>query len=522
MKTTRYRLKHLANISVLFVLLYMFSGFHVGSFRGTSIILISGFAAVLNFCFSCLIEYRGFSQAVSFRYIVTNMFHRLKLGIIFIALLIFLSGISMIVHTEQPKQYLIMWSSIAIGALAAYSMPRGEFTKAYVQLLVFISIWSLVVYAANQLFPTIMEKAPTATNHMGLEVLDTFFTVIIPKSNPRVTIHRNFGFFWEPGVYQTFLNLALLIVLFIQDTKLRVVKSIVLLAATLTTFSTVGILASFLILGIYLLKILFFPSSEKGACRRERITAVGLALSVLLFFGVLSKLQPQYAYSVLGKLTDQLTKMVWVTNVDVPVNSSSNIAEFQSIAEQQEPKPINEPTHTDGSLADVIIEADRSTNDADLESFSVSTESMKDVKPKLPSAPEQTIDTFSTGRVAAFWYPFQAFLQSPFLGIGYSRVSELANRYGYQFNTFTPMLFFAENGVLFGLLMCLAYGSILLHIKISWWARLLLALPLFAIISTEGYTQNASFYMLVFWGLQSLSCKGKASYNNGDVVLNNK
>ena len=93
---------------------------------------------------------------------------------------------------------------------------------------------------------------------------------------------RNFGFFWEPGTFATFLNIGIAICLLSNDVKReKNVSCIVLLIGVLlSTFSTTGYVTLAFILFIYLLK----ETRSKKNKRIVLLIILALSITVLPYY----------------------------------------------------------------------------------------------------------------------------------------------------------------------------------------------------------------------------------------------
>jgi hypothetical protein len=89
---------------------------------------------------------------------------------------------------------------------------------------------------------------------------------------------RNPGPFWEPGLFAVFLNLALLFNLILEK-KLFSAKNIILMVALLTTLSTAGYIAFFLL-------IFFYLQTNQSFLRRLMLALIILPLIVTLYFSL--------------------------------------------------------------------------------------------------------------------------------------------------------------------------------------------------------------------------------------------
>lgn len=115
------------------------------------------------------------------------------------------------------------------------------FKRIFTKVIVFTSAYAVIAYILYSIFPeliTIFPRVVTAQN----KVYDLFFTVIYDTG---FTL-RLYGFAWEPGAYQTFLNIAFIIVLFEKNINIKYI--ITLLLALFLTFSTTAYIGTAMIL----------------------------------------------------------------------------------------------------------------------------------------------------------------------------------------------------------------------------------------------------------------------------------
>jgi hypothetical protein len=127
------------------------------------------------------------------------------------------------------------------------------------------------------------------TNYLDASYRTIFyiFTCHIMKDDISI-LPRPDGFFWEPGVFQLYLNLYLYLCLFIFKNKWQ---SIIAVIALLTTQSTTGLILCLIIIGYYVLT----ESINKGT----------LASRVIKIFAGIIILIP-FVYFASGNLEDKL------------------------------------------------------------------------------------------------------------------------------------------------------------------------------------------------------------------------
>jgi hypothetical protein len=128
--------------------------------------------------------------------------------------------------------------------------------------------------------------------------------------------HRNMGPFREPGMYQFMLLVALLFIIFTKNVVYTRFKTVVLLIALLTTFSTTGIICAVLL-------ILAFLSSRESKRNAQKINlkiiltyVVGIIaiFSVVFFDKLFNKLIVQNASVLDRSITTKNDIDLWLHN----------------------------------------------------------------------------------------------------------------------------------------------------------------------------------------------------------------
>lgn len=123
-----------------------------------------------------------------------------------------------------------------------------DFKKVFTNIMSVLALISVVGFALRYVYPGIVNHLPVLTNLSDLKYGNLILTTI-PHDVIYVTF-RNYGIFREPGVYQFFLNLALIFLL----EKPKYSKSwqlYALLVAMVFTFSTAGYILAIAIILVY-------------------------------------------------------------------------------------------------------------------------------------------------------------------------------------------------------------------------------------------------------------------------------
>ena len=136
---------------------------------------------------------------------------------------------------ELKEKQIETMQNIFIALILSQTM-KTDFYAAFVKLFYFLSLFSLIMLGTYMLFPSIIRLLPIIRNRFGLPAHTAIFSTITSFGN--MALPRNQGLFWEPGAYQTFINIAAAIVLFSKNFEnIRMKYTIVFAITIFTTFS---------------------------------------------------------------------------------------------------------------------------------------------------------------------------------------------------------------------------------------------------------------------------------------------
>lgn len=144
---------------------------------------------------------------------------------------------------------------ISIG-IFTISLLKDKFIDYYCNIIYFFCILSLIGFFYNSLgyvIPYLPAEAGEIDGGKIFRVSSIIYTQLYNLDDYSLTL-RNCGPFWEPGAFQGFINLALILEIFknTKRSKLWYVKVFVYVISILTTFSTGGYIVLFINL-LYLL-----------------------------------------------------------------------------------------------------------------------------------------------------------------------------------------------------------------------------------------------------------------------------
>lgn len=152
---------------------------------------------------------------------------------VFLFLLVSMAG-STIINGENCIVFLKISFSYFVVLIIVSRYEFNEFANSFVEVMLFLSVISLIGYVAFLVI--IPLRSMFLVKNAANNVLSNLLLYVSYPGK----LHRNFGMFWEPGAYQTFLNLALMFEIRRGDTKVK--KICIFIITILTTYSTTGYL----------------------------------------------------------------------------------------------------------------------------------------------------------------------------------------------------------------------------------------------------------------------------------------
>ena len=151
--------------------------------------------------------------------------------------------LSVIIKKDYQLYNFSLLVFIFIGFIVSYTFEYKKFAKAFINIMLYICIYSLIT---TYLFKEVIIQAginfPTIVNSVN----NIFYNFIFSFALIAESYIRNFSFFREPGVYQVFIILALILLLYRKDVqfsnKRKIIYTILFIITLISTFSTTGII----------------------------------------------------------------------------------------------------------------------------------------------------------------------------------------------------------------------------------------------------------------------------------------
>ncbi len=165
--------------------------------------------------------------------------------------------LTMIIKSDYQLYNFSLLVFIFIGFVVSYVYEYKEFIKAFINIMIFISMYSLITtYLFKPLIIHTGINFPTIINSVN----NVFYNFIFSFALTAESYIRNFGFFREPGVYQVFIILALIFLTFVKNIKIKsrkkIIYTLIFTVTILSTFSTTGIILLALFFTTYIVKLI--------------------------------------------------------------------------------------------------------------------------------------------------------------------------------------------------------------------------------------------------------------------------
>ena len=236
-----------------------------------------------------------------------NKCNTLLFGMLMICLYIVLA----IYHREYMQvtsiKLLCMTGALFFVLQYDFADYKEAFIKAMVINAIAAIILEIMVYASHGLALAL----PRMTNTAGVQIT-TIGVAGIDSGNLSSVLIRNGGIFWEPGVFQMYLNLAIIMLLFGYP-EIRKKTLLILSLGVFITFSTTG----FIVYG-WIMVSYFFLKRKKVITAKTAIAMVSfLIIAVGLFFVI--DFTP-LTEIVFGKLSDSASGSTVARKASVFVN----------------------------------------------------------------------------------------------------------------------------------------------------------------------------------------------------------
>ena len=187
---------------------------------------------------------------------------------------------------SQQDVYVTILRMVCVAVILS-QVNFYDFLDCFVKIMCFLAILSLLYYIGLLLAPNLFDSFAIVSGNVKGTIIQ------VHGFANETSYTRNCGIFWEPGVYQIYLNLAIMLLIFeiVPIEKHRFERIILLSITLLTTQSSMGLLC--FAITLFSASLLINDSINKVSLRI-------ISFSMLVILLIL-----EYRYSIIGyKLFD--------------------------------------------------------------------------------------------------------------------------------------------------------------------------------------------------------------------------
>ena len=234
-----------------------------------------------------------------------------KIMILYFVMIIAFLAVS-IYHHEYFNRILIKVLCMTTSMFICISYPLEDYTQAFLKCMTFFSVSAIFLTLIAYISPAIVRALPSIINTAGIRYYSIGFAGLDERSLTTWNI-RTSGIFWEPGVFQMYLNLAILLELMLDNAKNKK-RIAIYISALFLTFSTTGFLAFGWMIATYAL----FGRDNSRSVTKNIVVFIALIIgSIAAYFIVF---YTNLGTSVFGKLFNMKDGSTMVRLASVLIN----------------------------------------------------------------------------------------------------------------------------------------------------------------------------------------------------------
>lgn len=293
--------RELKTIVLLFILLFFSNDTYLFGTNSNELMVAIPRYLMLVFC------------AVSILLLIVRKKYKVHKDIVglYIFMIIVLAAVSFY-HHEHFSRVFIKIVCITTGMLVCMQYDIEEYSNAFLKCTALFSVVAILLTTLAYVAPSIVRALPSVVNTVGVRFYSVGLAGLDERSLSTWNV-RTGGIFWEPGVFQMYLNFAILLELFINHSPNKKRMAIFILADILT-FSTTGYLALAWIIVTF---ALFGRDNNRSTTKNIAIffglIVATLAAYFLVFYTTLGS-------AVFGKLFDMKDGSTMVRQASILVN----------------------------------------------------------------------------------------------------------------------------------------------------------------------------------------------------------
>lgn len=293
--------KELKMTALVFVLLFFSNDTYLFGTNSNEFMVALPRYLILGYC------------AVNILFFIANKKYVLHKKIIFIYFILILTFLAVSVyHHDYFNRILIKVLYMTTGMLICMSYPLKDYAQAFLKCMTFFSAAAIFLTMIAYISPSIVKALPSMINTAGVRFYSIGFAGLDERSLNTWNI-RTGGIFWEPGVFQMYLNMAILLELTLGNAKNKI-RTVIYIIALFLTFSTTGFLAFGWMIATY---ALFGRDNSRSAVKNIVIFIALIIGAIAVYFVVF---YTKLGTAVFGKLFDMKDGSTMVRLASVLIN----------------------------------------------------------------------------------------------------------------------------------------------------------------------------------------------------------
>lgn len=190
---------------------------------------------------------------------------------------------------KDISSYLAILLQAMSAILFTTMIDPNCFEKQYVKIISFFAVVSLLFWGVGIVYPNVIYLFPmTRSESLNVRYYNAYIYVFWEETgwSSAFLSKRNAGIFWEPGVYQAFLNLGLFYELKNKNRNTWIV--VILICTIITTASATGYLVALLIV------ISHMPKNKKYTWMSAIVIMIGIIAFALRSSDIMFRMNTDY------------------------------------------------------------------------------------------------------------------------------------------------------------------------------------------------------------------------------------
>lgn len=248
-----------------------------------------GILNIILIVMSCLVSFAILKKPMLFS----------RRNIIITLIILLIQCITIMIYGFSPTLDIYQIGSVVCALLFTSIITFENFIKGYQKTIIFLALVSIVLYFIGSITPVFSNIPSVLLNSTNTEGTYTLLGTFVIRIKTTYTYYRNFGIFSEPGQFQLFLSIGLIIELFFRS-HINWRNLVILGIAILTCNSTNGYISFILILLAYILNS---NHNESKRVKKIRLFLTVSLISLLAYIFIAedtSKLVNEYSGKIKG------------------------------------------------------------------------------------------------------------------------------------------------------------------------------------------------------------------------------